>query len=142
MGCDICGKSGVYLQDLKAPFQTEDIKEICDDCNRQLTKHNQKLHDLTFKIKQRWIKTFMAHLKEKLDQTRLPETSTETPMPKVKPPLDVLGEQILEALKGANTIEVDLETLIKFESYLEKKVMDIRLNIEINRNKAILKLIG
>lgn len=60
--CDICGKQTADLVSLKSVYQTDDIKEICSDC--QVTVNNQldKLFKITFKTNQHWLKTFMMNL--------------------------------------------------------------------------------
>lgn len=63
--CDICGETGTYLYGLQHFYATEDIKEICSDCQYDVSKQLGKLQDITFKQNEHWLKKFMANLKSK-----------------------------------------------------------------------------
>lgn len=38
MACDICGKTGTTLNDLRGIYQTEHIKAICPECEQVVNK--------------------------------------------------------------------------------------------------------
>jgi hypothetical protein len=64
MACDICGKTGVQLEDLMEQYQTKDIKQICSDCSSDVNKHLDKLRSMTFGIMRTWLKKYMANKKK------------------------------------------------------------------------------
>jgi hypothetical protein len=59
MACDICGKTGTSLVDLRAEYQTDDIKAICYDCERIVNNKNGKLLSMVLNIKSDLMKRFM-----------------------------------------------------------------------------------
>lgn len=63
MACDICGKTGTPLEDVKSEYKTEDIQCICSDCSRLATDHIWKLHKLTRKANCTFIKRFLIERK-------------------------------------------------------------------------------
>lgn len=54
MACDICGKRGTPLNDLRSIYQTDDIKSICPECEKVV---NGKLSAL-----QKWTSTLIRRL--------------------------------------------------------------------------------
>jgi hypothetical protein len=48
MACDICGKTGRNLEQLRDCYQLKEIKEVCDSCktklNKQLSKLQRNMH--------------------------------------------------------------------------------------------------
>lgn len=63
MACDICGKTGVRLQDLHEPYQTEDIKQTCDECSAIVDRRLGKIKVLTFQMTCDLLKRFMRQRK-------------------------------------------------------------------------------
>lgn len=43
MACDICGKTGRNLEQLRDCYQLKEIKEVCDSCKTKLNKQHAKL---------------------------------------------------------------------------------------------------
>ena len=66
MACDICGKTGTCLSDLKTYYQTDDIKQICLDCGTDVNNHLSKLREMNQKMNEHWIKKFIITMKSKL----------------------------------------------------------------------------
>lgn len=63
MACDICGKKGCDLVDLRDSYKTDDIQQICHGCEYTVNKHLFKLKNSTHRILCDWMKRFMAQLK-------------------------------------------------------------------------------
>lgn len=51
MACDICGSNKSDLVDLLKPYQTDDIKQICRDCEKVVNGKNSSLMSMVLKIK-------------------------------------------------------------------------------------------
>jgi len=64
--CDICGKEGAYLDNIRAEYRTDEIQDVCDECRSQINDHLWKLQDMTRKMNQHWLKTFMQNMKKRL----------------------------------------------------------------------------
>ena len=64
--CDICGKTDTRLIDLLDCYQTEDIKQICSECEKALNSHLLKIKTITTNINRTWVQRFMSVLKHKL----------------------------------------------------------------------------
>jgi len=65
MACDICGKTGETLEDLKSEYQTKDIKQICSKCLCEINDHIWKLRKMSNKMNESWGRRFMENLKYK-----------------------------------------------------------------------------
>jgi len=63
MACDICGKTGVHLEDLNAEYRTDDIQNICGDCSKSVNDHLWKLRVMSQKMNCVWLKKFMRTIK-------------------------------------------------------------------------------
>lgn len=65
--CDICGKSTTAcgLISLLDIYQTEDIKEVCYDCNIILNKKLLEIKEVTMEITKHWMKRFIERLQGK-----------------------------------------------------------------------------
>jgi hypothetical protein len=50
MACDLCGKKGVALIDLREQYKTEDVAAICPDCERIINKQLRKVQDFAFNL--------------------------------------------------------------------------------------------
>jgi hypothetical protein len=59
MACDICGKTGTQLYTLLSSYQTEDIKAVCPDCDRVLTRKKGKVMSMLANMQQTLLKRFM-----------------------------------------------------------------------------------
>lgn len=66
MGCDVCGKTGVYLTGLRDEFQTDDIKEVCSECGESINDHLWQLRELTRKANATFLKRYIGERKKKL----------------------------------------------------------------------------
>lgn len=74
MSCDICGKTGTYLLDVRDVFQTEHIKVICPDCDKAVTKRTNKILEWALNIRVQLTKRFMIEQRERLLIPRLTES--------------------------------------------------------------------
>lgn len=59
MACDICGKTGTPLNDLRNIYQTEDIKVLCPTCESIVNKKHEQIRKWAFEILARLLKQFM-----------------------------------------------------------------------------------
>ena len=73
MACDICGKtdSGVRLVDLLKEYTTDDIKQMCLSCEKEVNDHLWKLRLMTAKMNQTWLKRFMEAMKERFTKSTI-----------------------------------------------------------------------
>ena len=67
MACDICGKVGVPLNPLRDIYQTKDIHDMCNDCEKVINKQLSVLQSSTAKTQQALLKRFMTVLSGKDD---------------------------------------------------------------------------
>lgn len=65
MACDICGKTGTRLEDLREIYQTEHIKVMCPDCEKVVNKQLRSIQDMTTRMQQALLKLFMRERKAK-----------------------------------------------------------------------------
>jgi hypothetical protein len=65
MACDICGKVGTSLTPLHDIYQTDDIKDICPDCEAIVNIQLNKIRDSHTQAQQSLLKRFMEILKGK-----------------------------------------------------------------------------
>lgn len=70
MGCDICGKTGVYLERFREPYQTEDIKEACSDCVKKVDDHIWKIRAMNNKIEKSFTRQFIDNMRSKLFRSK------------------------------------------------------------------------
>lgn len=63
MSCDICGKNDKPLVDLRDGYKTDDIKQICPECESVVNGKNTKLLTLVMNIKATLLKRFMGELR-------------------------------------------------------------------------------
>ena len=64
--CDVCGKesSNRYtLTSLRGCYQTEGVKEVCDDCRKKIAEAIIKVEDVLKPIHDTWIKQIISRLK-------------------------------------------------------------------------------
>ena len=64
MACDMCGKTGVSLEQLKSEYQTDKISDLCSDCIRLTNKHLWEVRKLSAKFNQNAIQRFMAEFRK------------------------------------------------------------------------------
>lgn len=50
MACDLCGKTGTTLEDLRPQYQTQTVKALCPECIRLINKHLDKARTLGLNI--------------------------------------------------------------------------------------------
>jgi hypothetical protein len=63
MACDICGKTGTQLYTLLSSYQTEDIKAVCPDCDKILTRKKSKVMSMLANMQAALLKRFMYETK-------------------------------------------------------------------------------
>jgi hypothetical protein len=66
MACDMCGKVGVSLNSLLESYQTDDIKDICPTCEKEVNKQLSKLRSWTMKFTRNKLKEYMTNIKNKV----------------------------------------------------------------------------
>lgn len=66
MACDVCGKTGVDLEQFREPYQTKDIKEACPDCVKKIDDHILKIRRMNDNIEKLFTKQFIENLRVKL----------------------------------------------------------------------------
>jgi len=66
MACDICGKTGTSLSDLREIYQTDDIKSICPDCEKVVNKQLNSIQSVTGRLQCVLLKRFMGERKERI----------------------------------------------------------------------------
>lgn len=66
MACDICGKTGTPLSDLREIYQTDDIKSICHDCEKVVNKQLDSIQSMTGRLQRVLLKRFMGERKERI----------------------------------------------------------------------------
>ena len=66
MACDICGKTGTSLSDLREIYQTDDIKSICPDSETGVNKQLNSLQTMTGRLQCVLPKRFMGERKERI----------------------------------------------------------------------------
>ncbi|MEO8153602.1 MAG: hypothetical protein ABI605_11070 [Rhizobacter sp.] len=64
MACDICGKNGTSLVDLRDTYQTSDIKAICPECETIVNRKSRSLLSMVLNIKTALLLRFMRERKE------------------------------------------------------------------------------
>lgn len=64
MACDICGKTGCDLEQLKSEYQTDKISDLCSDCLRDVNKHLWEVRKMEMKMTMGLVKRFMTNLRE------------------------------------------------------------------------------
>lgn len=50
MACDICGKNTNPLADLLDVYQTEEIRQVCRDCEKAINRQLSKVRAVTHNI--------------------------------------------------------------------------------------------
>ena len=63
MACDICGKKGSVLIDLRDCYKSDDVHQVCSDCEAVLNDHLSKLRKVTHNILVGWMKRFISEKK-------------------------------------------------------------------------------
>ena len=63
MACDICGKTGCYLESLNSQYQTDKIKDICSQCSTMVNKHLWEIRKLNQGIAEKMLIRFMKQKK-------------------------------------------------------------------------------
>lgn len=66
MACDICSKNEKTLVDLRQEYQTENVKQICPECEKTINDHLWKIRAVTTKMNQSLLKRFMEAMKARL----------------------------------------------------------------------------
>lgn len=60
--CDICHKTSPYVNELLNSYKTDEIEDVCDDCNRIINKQLRKIKLVTVKITIDLFKKYMRGL--------------------------------------------------------------------------------
>jgi hypothetical protein len=63
MACDTCGKTNVELVKLVDIYKTEEICDVCKDCEKEINKQLWKIKGITADIQQGLLKRFMANMR-------------------------------------------------------------------------------
>ena len=63
--CNICGKENVWTQPLTKEYESDTIKDVCDDCLRIANKHLEKLRQMTYQLNITWMKKFIENMRSK-----------------------------------------------------------------------------
>ena len=66
MACDICGKVGTTLISIREQYRTDEIVDICPDCEKTVSTQLDKIQYLTQNMEQNWVKEFMRNLSLKI----------------------------------------------------------------------------
>jgi hypothetical protein len=66
MACDICGKTGCYLESLNTQYQTDKIKDICSDCSRMVNDQLWEIRKINQNFLQKAVISFMKNKRENL----------------------------------------------------------------------------
>lgn len=65
MACDICGKTGTSLNNLRDCFQTKDIKSICRDCENIVNPTRDKIWMMANQMHMTLLQRFITEMKLK-----------------------------------------------------------------------------
>lgn len=65
MSCDVCGCRSEKLIPLRDIYQTEEIKELCPDCEKIVNKKLSALQSAVSQIQRGWMKRFMENIRNK-----------------------------------------------------------------------------
>lgn len=64
MACDLCGKTGTHLTDLRDIYKSDSIQAICPDCEATINKQLRKIQNVTTDIQISLFKRFMQMLRK------------------------------------------------------------------------------
>lgn len=64
MACDMCGKRGVGLVILNDGYQTDEVKDICRECEKSLERHLSRMLRQTDGILRTFMKRFVMNKRE------------------------------------------------------------------------------
>ena len=70
MSCDICGKVGVPLQQLRKEFHTEYISDVCKDCERIINPKRDKIYLFANSMHYTLVKEFITEMKAKFSKEK------------------------------------------------------------------------
>ena len=65
MACDLCNKKSVALYPLLDLYKTEDVQEICNDCETAVNKHLGKVKRVTTNMLSDLIRRYLTERKFK-----------------------------------------------------------------------------
>ena len=63
MACDTCGQTGKRLVDLRDMYQTDHVKQVCDDCEKVISKNLWEVQAAMGKIQRSLMARFLDHLR-------------------------------------------------------------------------------
>ena len=63
--CDTCLKRTESLYQLRDCYKTDEIKDICYECNQAINKHLRKVESVTSRIRNDLLKLFMNNFRGK-----------------------------------------------------------------------------
>lgn len=65
MACDICGKTGTSLNDLRPVYASPDIKSICPGCEKVVNRQLSKIQTVTSNMVIDLLKRFICGQRER-----------------------------------------------------------------------------
>lgn len=65
MSCDMCQKTGTELNSLLGIYQTDEIKMLCPECEKIITKQLKRAQSVAHNIQCGLLKRFMAEFRKK-----------------------------------------------------------------------------
>lgn len=64
MACDLCGKVKVGVEELKLSYQTDEVKMICDECEKIVDKELTKISKWTDRMRSALLSRYFNQKKE------------------------------------------------------------------------------
>ncbi|WP_043062340.1 hypothetical protein [Brucella anthropi] len=61
--CDICNEHSAYVNEVREIYRTDDIRDICSDCEKIVNKQLRKIQTAHGSAQQSLLKRFMRVLK-------------------------------------------------------------------------------
>ena len=65
MACDLCGKTGTHLTDLRDIYKSDSIQAVCPECEKIINKQLRKIQSTVVDIQISLFKRFLSVFKEK-----------------------------------------------------------------------------
>ena len=61
MACDLCGKRGCHLVDLRDVYQTPEVQQVCFECEETINAQLRKVQNVAAKITFDAVKRFILN---------------------------------------------------------------------------------